>query len=174
MNRVPLLTLLSAGLALVVLARQDAQTPAPVADLVARVASLEEQLKTVRALVNFQLNQQLDDTRWNTRESRQLLLQGMLNQKEFQLEHLFQQRLERELQFAETTTNQALGLAELELLAAQRRVVQAEYQLESSEQVAGRVYRNDKQLEFDRNAVETARQRLEAAQAKLAELRAKM
>jgi hypothetical protein len=174
MNRVPLLTLLSAGLALVVLARQDAQTPAQVADLVARVASLEEQLKTVRALVNFQLNQQLDDTRWNARESRQLLLQGMLNQKEFQLEQLFQQRLERELQFAETTTNQALGLAELELLAAQRRMVQAEYQLESSEQVAGRVYRNDKQLEFDRNAVETARQRLEAAQAKLAELRAKM
>jgi hypothetical protein len=174
MNRVPLLTLLSAGLALVVLARQDAQTPAQVADLVARVASLEEQLKTVRALVNFQLNQQLDDTRWNSRESRQLLLQGMLNQKEFQLEQLFQQRLERELQFAETTTNQALGLAELELLAAQRRMVQAEYQLESSEQVAGRVYRNDKQLEFDRNAVETARQRLEAAQAKLAELRAKM
>lgn len=171
MNRVSLLTLLSAGLALAVLARQEIQAPPADRDLVARVTALEEQLRTVRALTQFQVSQQLDDARWNTRESRQLLLQGMLNQKEFQLEQLLQQRLERELQFSESASNQALGLAELELLAAQRRVVQAEYQLESSEQVAGRVYRNDKQLEFDRKAVETARQRLAAAQAKLDELR---
>lgn len=171
MNRVSNVTLLSAGLALVLLARQETQAPQPERELSARVAALEEQLRSVRDLVHFQVSQQLDDARWNTRESRQLLLQGMLNQKEFQLEQLLQQRLERELQFSESASNQALGLAELELLAAQRRLVQAEYQLESSEQVAGRVYRNDKQLEFDRKAVETARQRLAAAQAKLDQLR---
>ncbi len=100
-----------------------------------------------------------------------MILQGRLNQKEYQLEQLLQQRLERELQFAETTSQQEVGLAELELLAAQRRLLQAEYQLESAEQVAGRVYPDEQQLAFDRKAVEKARERLAAAQAKLDALR---
>ncbi len=171
MNRTSLLTLISVGLALLVVLRQDPQSQSPAPDLAARVTELESQLQQLRSLMSFRIAQQLDDARWNTRESRQLVLQGMLNQQEFQLEQLFQKRLERELQFAAASTNRELGLAELEVLAAERRVVQAEYQLESSEQTAGRVYRNEKQLEFDRKAVETARQRLAAAQAKLDELR---
>ena len=170
MNRVPLLALFSAGLALLMLARQEA-SPAPAPELAERVAALEAQLKTARELAQFQLTQQLDDARWNSRASRQLILQGRLNQKEYQLEQLLHQRLERELQFAETTSQQEVGLAELELLAAQRRLLQAEYQLESAEQVAGRVYPDEQQLAFDRKAVEKARERLAAAQAKLDALR---
>lgn len=167
MTRLPLLTLLSAAFALVLVFQQD--TPAP--DLTARVADLENQLRHLRSLASFQIARQLDDARWSSRGSRNLSLQGLMHPKQFQEEQLFQQQLERETAFLSEPGNPQLGIAELEVLAAERRVLQAEFQLESSERLRDRVLGQEKQLEFDRKWLDIARERRTAAQARLDSLK---
>lgn len=165
MSRVPLITLLSAA-ALLLIARQDNAAP-PVKDLAARVAELESQVSHLRSLTSFRISQQLEDSRWNSRESRNLSLQGLMHPKQFKMEQLYQQQLEREATFVSEPSSIELGLAELEVLAAERRVVQAEFQLESTERVRDRVLGPGKQLEFDQKWLEVAREKLTTAQSKL-------
>ena len=169
MKRVQLVVLLSGLFAVSFLSRQDTATPER--DLAARVADLENQLTHLRSLTSFRISQQLEDARWNSRESRNLSLQGLMHPKQFQLEQLYQQQLEREATFVGEPNRPELGIAELEVIAAERRVLQAEFQLESSERVRDRVLGPDKQLEFDQKWLQIARDQLTAAQAKLETLK---
>lgn len=166
MSRLPLLTLLSALGALLIWGSQDGADSVD-KDLAARVAELESQLEQLRRFTGFRIAQQLEDARWESRESRNLSLQGLMHPKQFQLEQLFQQQLEREAAFVSEPGNPEIGIAELNVLAAERRVVQAEFQLESTERLRDRVLGPGKQLEFDQKWLEVARERLAAAQAKL-------
>jgi hypothetical protein len=166
MTRAPLLTLLSASLALLFIARQDS-TPSPAKDLTARVADLESQLSHLRSLTSFRIAQQLEDARWNSRESRSLSLQGLMHPKQLKIEQLYQQQLEREASFVSEPSSMELGIAELEVLAAERRVIQAEFQLESTDRVRDRVLGPGKQLEFDQKWLAIAQEKLTAAQTKL-------
>lgn len=171
MTRAPLLTLLSATTALLFIVWQDGSAEPAAKDLTARVSDLESQLNHLRSLTNFRIAQQLEDARWNSRESRNLSLQGLMHPKQFQLEQLHQKQLEREAAFLNEPNNPDLGIAELEVMAAERRVVQAEFQLESADRVRDRVLGPDKQLEFDKKWLDIAREKLTAAQTKLAALK---
>lgn len=169
MSRVPLFTLLSAA-ALLFIAKQDNAVP-PAKDLTARVAELESQVSHLRSLTSYRIAQQIEDATWSSRESRNLSLQGLMHPKQFQLEQLHQKLLEREAAFVNEPSNPELGIAELDVMAAERRVLQAEFQVESAERVRDRVLGPNKQLEFDKKWLEIAREKLAAAQAKLAALK---
>jgi hypothetical protein len=171
MTRVPLFTLLSAAVALFFVAWQDGSAAPAAKDLAARVSDLESQLNHLRSLTSFRIAQQLEDALWNSRESRNLSLQGLMHPKQFQLEQLHQKQLEREAAFVNEPNNPELGIAELEVLAAERRVVQAEFQLESADRVRDRVLGPNKQLDFDKKWLEIAREKLTAAQTRLAALK---
>lgn len=169
MNRLHLVMLCSSVLAVGLVCRQDLAKPAP--ELADRVAELESQLTHLRRLTSFRIAQQLEDARWNSRESRNLSLQGLMLPKQFQLEQLLQRQLEREAAFVSEPSDPERGIAELEVIAAERRLLQAEFQLESTDRVQNRILGPDKQLEFDRKWLDIARERLTAAQAKLEALK---
>lgn len=171
MTRVPLFTLLSAAVALFFVAWQDGSAAPAAKDLAARVSELESQLNHLRSLTNYRIAQQLEDAIWDSRESRNLLLQGLMHPKQFQLEQLHQKLLEREAAFVNEPSNPELGIAELDVMAAERRVLQAEYQVEFSERVRDRVIGPNKQLEFDQKWLAIAREKLTAAQTRLAALK---
>jgi hypothetical protein len=166
MTRASLLTLLSASLAVFLIAGQDS-TRSPDKELAARVADLESQLSHLRSLTSYRIAQQLEDAVWDSRESRNLSLQGLMHPRQFQLEQLYQKLLEREAAFVNELSDPELGIAELDVMAAERRVLQAEYQVEFSERVRDRVIGPNKQLEFDQKWLAIAREKLTAAQTKL-------
>jgi multidrug resistance efflux pump len=132
-----------------------------------RVTELEKILFMTSSMSLFEAERRLDDARWNLRESKQLLMQGMITQHQFQLEQLSVRQLERELEFAKSPAGQQIAISELEIIAAERRLAQAQYQLHGTEQIAGRGYGSNKQVERDREFVDIATRNLEAAKAKL-------
>lgn len=143
------------------------QEPDRLDQLEARVAELEKILFMTSSMTVFEAERRLEEARVHLRDSKALLMQGHLTQIQYQLEEMLVRQLERELDFARSPAGQPLAIGELELLAAERRLVQAQYQLGNLELIAGRGYGSDTQVARAREDLEFAKKNLDAAKAKL-------
>jgi hypothetical protein len=134
--------------------------------LEARVAELERILFMTSKMTAFEAERRLEEARLRLRDSRALLVQGLITQFQFQQDEFNVQRMQRELELAQSPDNQRQVVGSLELFAAERRLAEARANLAFTEQLAGRGYATTKHLGRERQQVEFAEKELNLAREK--------
>ena len=145
---------------------KSVELTARVEKLEARVVELERILFMTSKVTAFEAERRLEEARRRLVDSRALLVQGMITQLQFQQDEFNVQRLQRELDLAQSPDNQRQAVGGIELFAAERRLAEAQANLAFTEHLASRGYATTKHLGRERQQVEFAEKELALAREK--------